>query len=168
MFEIPQETLAYWARRGYQPATEAEIAEASAVWGAPPPDDYRDFLRQFGFVNWDVDTPDTFDYRIREGGNLVEREQSITHVQNLEGLRRMRKFGWSDEPDNGLPVAPEHMFPAAETAGHDLILLDLNDGSVWFLPEGREDPWGTGDNTELGRVADSFTAFVNGLRLGEE
>ena len=55
------------------------------------------------------------------------------------------------------------MFPVGGNAGQDLILLDLRDGSVWFLPEGREDPWGTGDNTELGYVAPKFSDFINGL-----
>ncbi len=60
------------------------------------------------------------------------------------------------------------MFPIGGNANEDLILLDLNDGSIWLLPEGRDDVWGTGDNTELGYVAPSFTDFINGLRKGEE
>jgi hypothetical protein len=63
---------------------------------------------------------------------------------------------------------PGTYFAIGGTPGQDQILMELSPtpGRIWFWPE-RKDAWGTGDNTELGFVADSFTAFIEGLRLSK-
>ena len=162
---IPAATLEFWNDLGIAPATAEEIAEVEALAGRSLPADYKGFLKDHGFVEWDMDIPDTFDYRLGTDQPVV-KSAYIAHLSNLAFLREFDKYGRADNPSQGLPQFPAEYFPIGGTPGQDKILLELGTGRIWYWPE-RADPWGTGDNTELGYVAESFTRFVEGLRLGD-
>lgn len=165
MVEVSPVTLADWQEYGEPPATEADVAEVRRLAGAPLPDDYLDFLSRYGFASWDDALPAWFSYAVRQGDAVVEQTSALTHLQSPSSIASLLQHAWSDDPASGFPVAPSTMFPFAGTAGQDLILLNLApERGIWFLPEGREDPWGTGDNTQLGYIAPDFTTFIDGLR----
>ena len=72
---------------------------------------------------------------------------------------------YEDSPEEGLPMIPRNVFPIANGYGQELVSIELepSPGRIWYWPE-RQDPWGTGDNTQLGYAADDFYVFINGLR----
>ncbi len=166
--KIPAATLEFWAEAGFSPATRDEVARVAELMGRTPPADYQEFLLSHGFVEWDIDIPDTFQWRLRGEGQDVVKSSSVTHLEPVRKMESYLRHGRVDDPSRGLPQFPAEFFPIAGTAGQDAILMELapEHGRIWYWPE-REDPWGTGDNTELGFVAESFTAFIEGLRLGD-
>ncbi|NJN05155.1 MAG: SMI1/KNR4 family protein [Rhodobacteraceae bacterium] len=167
--KIPAATLAYWTTRGFPPATPLEIAELEALAGQALPADLIGFLRTHGFVEWDIDIPDTFDYRLGQSGQTVVKSAYVGRMASLHSLRDFVRYGRAENPSLGLPQFPPTYWPVVRTPGQDVVLTELGPsaGRIWYWPE-RADPWGTGDNTELGFVADSFTAFIEGLRLGSD
>lgn len=169
MVRIPEETLAYWREGDCPLASDDDIERIEALAGAPLSPDYTSFLRSHGFVLWDIDTPNSFDYSLKAGGGTVLREGSITHLETIQSLTRIMSYARDNDPSRGLPRWPANYFPVAGTAGYDAILMELSpqNGRIWFWPE-REGSWGTGDNKALGRVADSFTAFIEDLRIGSD
>ncbi|WP_308915780.1 SMI1/KNR4 family protein [Jannaschia sp. LMIT008] len=165
---IPPETLEWWASMDVPPATEKEVARVERAIGQPLPADYVRFLRQHGFVEWDIDTPDSFDYSVREEGQVVTHtDGSISHLWDADHIERMAA---DVRAPGGTPplLYPNTHFPIGGTPDQDQILMELTPkaGRIWYWPE-RVDEWGSGDNTALGFVADDFTTFVENLRLGD-
>ncbi len=161
---LPPETLKDWEAFGQPPATEDELAALAGLAGTPLPEDYIAFISAHGFAQWDMDLPSWFTYRLEEAGGVVDRSACLTHLRGVKRIEQGLKFGFADDPANGLPIAPPHIFPFAGTGGSDVILLDKVDGGIWFWPEDRQGPWGSGDNTELGFIAANFTDFINTLK----
>lgn len=166
---IPPVTLKWWNSMGFEAATAADIMRVEAALGQELPADYKAFVGEHGFVEWDIDIPDSFDYRLGpEHQPTIKNDGCISHLWPVRHLERMAADQRSEGQD-GLPLLyPNTHFPIGGTPGQDQILLELTPkpGRIWFWPE-REDPWGTGDNTELGFVAETFTAFIEGLRMGD-
>lgn len=165
---IPGATLEYWNARAFPPATPEEIDELVGLAGYQLPADLTGFLRSYGLVEWDIDIPDTFDYRLGGEGQSIVRSAFVGRMASLNSLRNHVRYGQAYNPSMGLPQYPANYWPIVRTPGQDVVLIELEPtlGRIWYWPE-REDPWGTGDNTEPGFVADSFTAFIEGLRLGD-
>jgi hypothetical protein len=111
MFNIPLETLAYWQKRDFQRAQASEIEAVNAIAGGQLPNDYKTFLANYGFVFWEYTVPDTFDYRIDDDGQVVVSDMSITYLHDAGSLNRLIPGIWRDEPQNGLPMIPRHVFP---------------------------------------------------------
>ena len=162
--DLAPETLADWENYGEPPADEAALAQLTALAKTPLPADYIAFLKTHGFAQWDTELPSWFSYRLEEAGGVVARRTRLAFLNDPEAVAQTLKFGFADDAPNGLPIAPPHMFPIAGTDGSDTILLDKVDGGVWFWPEDRQDPWGTGDNTVHGYVAPTFSDFINNLQ----
>lgn len=166
---IPPTTLEWWGSMGFEPASEADIARVEAALGLTLPDDYKAFLKAHGFVEWDIDIPDSFDYRFGPDHQpTVKNDGCISHLWPAAHLERMAADVRTGAAGSPPLFYPNTHFPIGGTPGQDQILMELTpkQGRIWFWPE-REDHWGQGDNTELGFVAETFTDFIEGLRLGD-
>lgn len=169
MMRIPVQTLAYWQGDDSAAASPADLVEmdqlAKGKWTA----DFRAFIATYGFPQWDYAIPDTFDYRIEDAGQVTIHSAAITHLQPPRNLRRMVQNIWRVEPQNGFPMIPQNMMPFAGTAGQDMILMEMEpeNGRIWYWPYTNAS-WGTPGNERLGFVADSFTDFINNLRMGPQ
>lgn len=167
--QTPSQTLTWWASKGLTGANADEIERAKAAIGPLVPYDYLEFLQTYGFVEWDLDIPDSFEYRLLSYPHqVINKAASITHLWPARHIERMAADVRTAENDSLPLYYPNTHFPIGGTGGQAQIVLELEPapGRIWFWPE-REDERGSGDNTELGFVADNFTNFVEGLRLGD-
>jgi hypothetical protein len=171
MFRIPVETLAYWQRREADIGAPDAAALATVVGLANGklPQDYIDFVKTYAFPLWEFSIPDSFDARFEHDGQTVVSEKAISHLWSDRALLEMTPNIWRDEPQNGLPMLPQNMFPVGGDPGQDLILVEMepNCGRIWYW-EYSTDAFGTGSNKILGLVADTFTDFINNLRMGSD
>jgi hypothetical protein len=169
MIQVPIETLAYWqSREGeFKTASPEVVATVAKMGGGRLPADYLGFIANYGFVPWEYTVPDRFDAKVDDGGQTVVTERAVTHLWSHVALARMLENIWRDDPANGFPMLPTNMFPVAGTAGQDLILMELEpqNGRIWYW-QFSNDAWGQPSNRVLGHVANSFTDFINGLRMG--
>lgn len=165
MFKIPERTAAFWAAKNRPRASASDIATIEELAGAKLPQSYVEFVTRYGFVIWNRDYPDTFDYSLSEEGVTEVYEGSIAFLNNVDRLEAMMDNVYEDSPEEGLPMIPRNVFPIANGYGQELVSIELepSPGRIWYWPE-RQDPWGTGDNTQLGYAADDFYVFINGLR----
>lgn len=169
MFNIPAATLSFWNRIELKPASDDQIAEVAGFAPGPLPDDYVAFLKTYGFARWMLTVPDRFRYTSDSGGQVVSKVGSIAHLETPESMGRAMAHAWTDQPEMGLPCWPEGVLPLAGNAGPAQVLMDFRgEAPVIRHWEPAEDPWGTGDNTALWHVADSFTDFINGLLMRDQ
>lgn len=135
-FDISAATLAVWMGAGLTPATDVQIAQIRDMAGVTLPADYVSFLSTYGFASWGEGTDARFVSDL--GGGHVSGLLSPENITFARGVT----------PDGYLPVASEY-------GGHDLVLMELvpNVGQIWHL----------NDSDELAQIADTFSAFVEGL-----
>ncbi len=171
MMQIPVETLAYWqARQGdFDIAAPADVAAIQLLAQHPLPGDYLQFLANYGYVEWEYTIPDHFETRVDDNGQTTVQLRLISHVWSPDAIERMVKTIWLDDPANGYPMLPKGVFPVGGTPGQDLILLELEpqNGRIWYWRFNNA-AWGQPGNQKLEFVADSFTAFINSLRMGPQ
>jgi hypothetical protein len=169
MIRIPVETLAYWQSRegNFKKAPPETVAAVALLGGGLLPKDYLSFIGTYGFVPWEYTIPDSFDTRIDEGGQTIVQTRSISHLWSKAGMDRMLPNIWQDDPANGYPMLPRGVFPIGGTPGQDLILLEQEpqNGCIWYWRFNNA-AWGKPGNQQLEFVADSFTDFINNLRMG--
>jgi hypothetical protein len=172
MFRIPVETLAYWqAREGdFKKATPEAVAGIMALGKGALPRDYLEFIATYGFPEWEYTVPDSFDARTEADGQITVDERAISHLWSFESLSEKTKNIWrKDNPQNGFPMLPDNMFPVGGTPGQDLVVVEMEPekGRIWYW-RFTNDAWGTPGNRTLGFVANSFTDFINNLRMGQD
>ena len=169
MLTIPVATLAYWQRRAFLPATPTEVVAMTALAKGRLPQDFLRFLANYGFVLWEYTVPDTFDYVLDEQGQRIVAEASISYLHDANSLGRVLENVWMDDAANGYPMIPQNVLPIGGTAGQDMILMEMEmeNGRIWYWPFTNE-AWGTPGNRTLGFVANSFTDFINNLRMGPQ
>ena len=169
MFQITPAMQASWAADDEPKATSADIALTESTLGIQLPDDYKAFVSRYGFVMFGRDSEERnlFTYVIDDGGQAVTRQRGVSFLFDLDKVVRNYRYMISEEDpeDDSRPMIPTGYLPVASDAGHGRILLDIaaHPGQVWFWPES-EWRWGREDNRALGFVAESFEAFINGLR----
>lgn len=169
MFTPTPAMLASWAADNEPKATPADIAMAESALGVRLPDDYKEFVSRYGFVMFgrDAEERNLFSYVIEEGGQRETRQRGVSFLLELDkAVRNYRYMTSTEDPeDETRPMIPDGYLPIASDAGHGRLLLDIaaHPGQVWFWPQS-EWRWGTQDNRRLGFVAESFEAFINGLR----
>ncbi|MFL6629930.1 MAG: SMI1/KNR4 family protein [Burkholderiaceae bacterium] len=160
---------ASWAADNEPKATAADIAAAEAALGVKLPDDYKEFISRHGFVMFGRDSEERnlFSYVIEDRGQRETRQRGVSFLLELDkAVGNYRYMTSTEDPeDDSRPMIPEGYLPIASDAGHGRLLLDIaaNPGQVWFWPQS-EWRWGMEDNRALGFVAESFEAFINGLR----
>jgi hypothetical protein len=169
MLKIPVATLAYWQRRAFAPATLEEVAAMNALAQGRFSADFLAFLKDYGFVLWEYTVPNTFDFLREENGQRIVSEAAITYVHDPNSLDRVMGSIWLDDAANGYPMLPNNMVPIGGTAGQDMILMEMtpDNGRIWYW-EFSNDAWGTGSNRRLNFVANTFTDFINNLRMGPQ
>jgi hypothetical protein len=169
MFHITPAMQASWAADNEPKATAADIAAAEAALGVKLPDDYKEFISRHGFVMFGRDSEERnlFSYVIEDRGQRETRQRGVSFLLELDkAVGNYRYMTSTEDPeDDSRPMIPEGYLPIASDAGHGRLLLDIaaNPGQVWFWPQS-EWRWGMEDNRALGFVAESFEAFINGLR----
>ena len=171
MLKIPVETLVYWQSRegDFKKAPPDIVAAIAAMGHGRLPKDYLEFIAAYGFPEWEYTIPDSFDARTDEGGQVIVEARAISHLWPLDSLAAMTRNIWRDEPQNGYPMLPGNMFPIGGDPGQDLVLIEMepDNGRIWYW-RAVPDVWGTPGNRTLGFVADSFTDFINNLRMGPQ
>jgi hypothetical protein len=171
MIRIPVETLAYWqSREGEFKVAPPDILAAVSLLGKGLlPQDYLSFIKTYGFVPWEYTIPDSFETRKDEGGQTIVRNRSISHLWSNKSIARMLENIWIDDTANGYPMLPTGVFPIGGTLGQDLILMELEptNGRIWYWAFNNA-AWGKPGNQTLEFVADSFTDFINNLRMGPQ
>lgn len=176
MEPTPTPLAAYWDQRNseriaagrapFERLTAADFAQIEATWGYPLPDAYKSFVSIYGCV----DFPDAFSgftyVYARENGPRQEYQGDIAFLNGKDRLLGAHRHLIAD-PDNDTeePFFPRFMLPFGNSAGSDLILLELGSDTprVWYW-EDQGDAFGRGDNMLLGYVAPSFEAFLAALR----
>jgi SMI1-KNR4 cell-wall len=169
MLKIPVETLSYWQRREFVPASPAELAAMNVLAKGRLPPDFLKFLADYGFVLWEYTVPNAFFYSKEELGQRIVAEAAMTYLHDVNSLGRVLEHVWMDDAANGYPMIPTHVLPIGGTGGQDMILMEMEpkNGRIWYWPFSN-DAWGTPGNRTLGFVADSFTDFINNLRMGPQ
>lgn len=169
MFDIPPGVQATWAAANRPKANAADIALAESQLGIQLPANYKAFVTQYGFVVFgqDPEERNLFSYVIEKAGQTETRQRGVRYLLDLKQVVSGYRYMISDEDpeDESRPMIPQGYLPVASDAGHGRLLLDIaaHPGQVWFWPQS-EWRWGMEDNRALGFVAESFEAFVNGLR----
>ena len=169
MFNIPPAMQAIWAAANEPKAKPVDIALAESILGIQLPADYKAFVTQYGYVIFgrDPEERNRFSYVIEDGGQTEIRQRGVSFLLDLKQAVSNYQYMISEEDpeDESRPMIPPGYLPIASDAGHARLLLDIaaHPGQVWFWPES-EWRWGMEDNRALGFVADTFEAFINGLR----
>ncbi len=168
-FNVTPAMLESWAREGTDLPSEADIAAAESALGFALPDDYKAFIRQYGFVSFGRDDEDrcSFSMILGRPWAFLREEHSVGYLPSLDKLVQIhRSMTTTDDLDDETrPSIPPGFLPVARDARYGCVLIDVAEhpGRVWFWPES-DWRWGTEDNRFLGYVADSFEAFINGLQ----
>jgi hypothetical protein len=169
MFQITPGMLQSWAAMNEPKASAADVALLQSLAGGPLSAAYVEFITRYGFVVFgrDPERRWLFTYVVDQGGQREVRQRGISYLYEPDKVAKIHRFmTTTDDPDDeSRPQLPEGYLPIGSDSGHGRILLDVraNPGHVLYQPE-TDWRWGTEDNTWLGRVADNFYDFVNGLR----
>lgn len=158
--------MAFWKRLGTVPATEDDVARITALSLGSLPRDYVEFLRTYGFVRWMLTVPDRFVYHHSAADVETTGTGSVGHLETPDSIARAMSHAWESQPELGLPRWPRGVMPIAGNAGPGQVLMDLETGAGairYWVPS--QEIWGTGTNIALATVADTFTDFVQKLRL---
>ena len=169
MFDISLAVQATWAADNPPKATAADIALAESQLGIRLPADYKAFVTQYGCVIFGRDTEgrNPFSYVIEDGGQTETWQRGVSFLLDLKQAVSNYQYMISEEDpeDAARPMIPPGYLPIASDAGHARLLLGIaaHPGQVWFWPQS-EWRWSLEDNRALGLVAETFEAFINGLR----
>jgi hypothetical protein len=148
-------------------ATDADILQLEAIFGATLPRPYVDFVKPQGFVKFGYDAHDTrlFTVVYDGGGRRELRQATMGFLVSAErAIQTWTTFTDRSDPDSEeLPLIPDGYFPAGNDNGQGLNLIELATGRIWHWRESAW-RWGTEDNQQLGFVAEDFDAFIDGLR----
>ncbi len=158
--------------------TEAEIQRLIRAAEKPLPQDYLDFLREFGGVSF-ADAGVTFDvtWQRVDGQPMAADEDDdfeddfmILILSSPQMVLETRSWLHGDDNPHLPPIIPKTLFPISRDADRGILLISLAEGTyghVYIYFPGY-DLWGTGNNNYLGYIASSFTDFIqNKIRLYE-
>lgn len=176
MATIPAPLAAYWEQRNrervaaarppFERLTQVDFAQIEETWGYPLPDAYKSLVSTHGCV----DFPDEFSgftyVYARDDGPRQQYQGDIAFLMTPERLIAAHRHLIADPyNDTEEPFIPRFMLPFGNSAGTDLILLELGSDTprVWYW-EDQGDAFGRGDNMLLGYVAPSLDAFLAALR----
>lgn len=138
------------------------------------PEDYWNFMNQYGSISLDLGDINTCIVQYSIGGSIRKDWQWIYGIADSDfALEYYMKLSRPHihYADLG-PMIPPKTVPIGYTAdGDEFYLMDLSNekfGRIWHKGEGTRATWGTEGNTILGFVAPSFTEFVAGLMTQDE
>ncbi|WP_171176019.1 SMI1/KNR4 family protein [Ruegeria sp. HKCCD8929] len=160
--QIDKKTLAAWNADGITPATREEISQLRTRAGDALPDDYLNFVATYGFPSWPLDAASRFTH-LHDLGH-----RQVTQEDDLGSLIQSGQMKYTEheltEALPGLSPRLARAMPLAGTYdGHSLLVLELAPvaGRVWHWSD--ESLWIDFDTPTLSFVANSFSAFIEGL-----
>jgi cell wall assembly regulator SMI1 len=140
------------------PIPEEDLATIEARLGRALPEDYREFLREYGgyiFIYGATFPVQTVEY----GVIYASAEIFCGRMPGKIGRDLLRTY--EDTLENYGEDWPVHMLPIASDAGDNDICLDMseeNKGAIYFWFRGSANP------EDFSFVAPSFTEFMNLLQ----
>ncbi len=153
------------------PFSATDLEAIARALGHPLPHDYAEFVTQHGaaFAADDDRVVEAVWQRI-DGQPLDKAEAAEFETlylfsglwpaaQVLDEIETVRRASVNGN------VIPTRFLPIAHDTGGAVYWIDMEDESVWVWFTNVNEPWGTGGNANIGRVADSFTDFLNNRLL---
>lgn len=191
-FDPPEATLAYWKRKS-ESVQQEEIDRLEEHVKLKAPTSYREFLTQYGSVEFDHEINSQFTYRYSSEDQTDVRKQPISFIkepvraiqyfyQYLSGqqtevgkelisffmnpARTMQYYdGLKDDPDLSLPA---FLVPFGMDYGQGELLIEFGQQTekIYYWNFDAHD-WETGE-TRIAFVADDLYQFFNSLAPYEE
>ncbi|AJR26841.1 hypothetical protein [Sphingobium sp. YBL2] len=167
MLILPSAIKAIVAREAFAKAGDADLEMRRRLPPvAVPQKSYLEFVTTWGYVRFELlDDPCEFTFAYDAQDAATNLRSSVSMFMAADKVAQYYQ-GLVLDVDDDLPKFPAHMLPICFTPGPSHALLEFGAASdvVWFWDfEG--EPWHGDTGVNLGFVAPTFQALLEGLRV---
>ncbi|WP_428740023.1 SMI1/KNR4 family protein, partial [Sulfurimonas sp.] len=145
--------------------SQDKIKEIEEYFSITLPNEYKEFLLEYGAVVIHYGEPDSFEtyYKKDDKKEVLDILNFLSTDEIIEGYETLREDKYEGEPQ-----IPKYMIPIAhmnDSYQRDYVLLNSIDGTIWST---LEDDCVASDLDSFGYVAKDFKAFIDSINYYKE